>query len=330
MTGHGHGHGHGPHGQGGQMTPEQQKQMIEQDLRLAKNLGQIKHKIVVMSGKGGVGKSTVAANLAETLQKLGFKTGILDADIHGPNIPKMLGVDLYGESFNEYQFNVFKEITESGLEGKNFKTDEEKLAFIESKKEEYKHSMFPVETPSGLKVMSMAFLLDGIDRPIIWRGPQKTGAIRQLISDAHWGSLDYLIIDNPPGTGDEPLTVLQTIPDADAVIMVTTPNVVSQEDVLKCVKMVEMMNIEQIGLIENMAYYMCPHCDEKLHIFGEGNGEAFAEEMEITYLGDLPIEEKVSDSPNKEGVISVIDPSDEVSKRFVEIVKDIQKEFIKE
>lgn len=324
------GHGQGHHGHGGQMTPEQQKQMIEQDLRLAKNLGQIKHKIVVMSGKGGVGKSTVAANIAETLQKLGFKTGILDADIHGPNIPKMLGVDLYGESFNEYQFNAFKEITESGMEKENFKNDEEKLAFIEAKKEEYKHSMFPVVTSSGLKVMSMAFLLDGIDRPIIWRGPQKTGAIKQLISDAHWGSLDYLIIDNPPGTGDEPLTVLQTIPDADAVIMVTTPNVVSQEDVLKCVKMVEMMNIKQIGLIENMAYYVCPHCDEKLYIFGEGNGEAFAEEMEITYLGDLPIEEKVSDAPNKEGAISVIDPDDEVSKRFVEVVKDIQKEFIKE
>lgn len=322
---------HGHHGHGGQMTPEQQRQMIEQELRLAKNLGQIKHKIVVMSGKGGVGKSTVAANIAETLQKLGYKTGILDADIHGPNIPKMLGLDnLYGEAFSEYQFGVFKELTEGAMAKETFENDEEKAEFIKAKQEEYKHSMFPVTAPSGLKVMSMAFLLEGIDRPIIWRGPQKTGAIRQLISDAHWGQLDYLIIDNPPGTGDEPLTVLQTIPDADAVIMVTTPNVVSQEDVLKCVKMVEMMNIDKIGLIENMAYYTCPHCDEKLHIFGKGNGEAFAEEMEITYLGDLPIEEKVSDSPNKDGVIATIDPNDEVSKRFVEIVEEIQKDFIKD
>ena len=323
-------HGHGHHGHGGQMTPEQQKQMIAQELRLAKNLGQIKHKIVVMSGKGGVGKSTVAANIAETLQKLGFKTGILDADIHGPNIPKMLGVELYGESFSNYQFEVFKELTEGAMAKENFANDEEKAEFIKAKQEEYKHSMFPVTLPSGLKVMSMAFLLDSIDTPIIWRGPQKTGAIRQLISDAHWGELDYLIIDNPPGTGDEPLTVLQTIPDADAVIMVTTPNVVSQEDVLKCVKMVGMMNIDKIGLIENMAYYICPHCDEKLYIFGEGNGKQFAEEMEITYLGDLPIEEAVSQSPNKEAVISVLDPSDEVSKRFVEIVSEIQKEFIEE
>lgn len=320
-------HGHGHHGHGGQMTPEQQRQMIEQEIRLAKNLGQIKHKIVVMSGKGGVGKSTVAANIAETLQKLGFKTGILDADIHGPNIPKMLGLELYGEAFQENQFEQFKAITEAGLASQDFKNDEEKLEFIESKKQEYSHSMFPVVAPSGLKVMSMAFLLDSIDTPIIWRGPQKTGAIKQLISDCHWGNLDYLIIDNPPGTGDEPLTVLQTIPDADAVIMVTTPNVVSQEDVLKCVKMVQQMGIQKVGLIENMAYYICPHCDEKLHIFGKGNGEAFAEEMEITYLGDLPIEEKVSDSPNKDGVISTIEPDDEVSKRFVEIVGEIQKEF---
>ena len=176
--------------------------------------------------------------------------------------------------------------------------------------------------------MSMAFLIDSLDRPIIWRGPQKTGAIKQLISDAHWGELDFLVIDNPPGTGDEPLTVLQSIPEADLVLMVTTPNVVSQEDVLKCVKMVELMNIDKIGLIENMAYYICPHCNEKLHIFGEGNGKAFADEMEITYLGDLPIEESVSQSPNENATISVLDPDDEVSKRFKEIVEDIKKEFL--
>ena len=320
-------HGQGHHGHGGQMTPEQQKQMIEQELRLAKNLGQIKHKIVVMSGKGGVGKSTVAANLAETFQKMGYRTGILDADIHGPNIPKMLGVDMLEEQFNQYQFDKFKEITESAMEGENFKNPDEEKAFIEAKQAEYRHSIFPVETETGLKVMSMAFLIDSIDRPIIWRGPQKTGAIKQLISDAHWGQLDFLIIDNPPGTGDEPLTVLQTIPDADAVVMVTTPNVVSQEDVLKCVKMVEMMNISNIALIENMAYYICPHCGEKLEIFGKGNGKEFSEEMEISYLGDLPLQEKVSDSPNKDNAISVLEPGSEVSKRFKEIATEIKDEF---
>ena len=288
-----HGHGHG-HGHGGQMTPEQQKQMIEQEIKLARNLGQIKYKIAVMSGKGGVGKSTVAANLAETFQKLGFSTGILDADIHGPNIPKMLG-----------------------LEGADLFINENR-------------NMVPVEAPSGLKVMSMAFMLESIDTPIIWRGPQKSGSIKQLIAEVEWGPLDVLIIDNPPGTGDEPLTVLQTIPNTDAVIMVTTPNVVSQEDVLKCVKMVNMLNVENIGLIENMAYYICPHCGEKLAIFGEGDGEAFSEEMEIKYLGDLPLTEKVSDSPNQDGVVSTIDPDGEVSKRFEEIVGKIKEEFLTE
>ena len=292
-----HGQGHGHHGHGGQMTPEQQMQMMQQEIRLAKNLSQIKHKIVVMSGKGGVGKSTVAANIAETLQAMGYKTGILDADIHGPNVPKMLGIEMLEEQFNQYQFDKFKQLVEEGLD----------TSLPEDEQREY---------------------IDGLDRPIIWRGPQKTGAIKQLISDAHWGKLDFLVIDNPPGTGDEPLTVLQSIPEADLVLMVTTPNVVSQEDVLKCVKMVEMMNIKNIGLIENMAYYICPHCDEKLHIFGEGNGKTFADEMEITYLGDLPIKESVAESPTKDATISVLDPDDEVSKRFVEIVEDIKKEFL--
>lgn len=284
---------HGHHSHGGEMTPEQQKQMIEQQLNLSRNLGQIKYKIAVMSGKGGVGKSTVAANIAEAFQKEGFTTGILDADIHGPNIPKMLGVEDQDIMINE------------------------------------ERHMMPVEAPSGLKVMSMAFMLDSIDTPIIWRGPQKTGSIKQLIADVAWGPLDVLIIDNPPGTGDEPLTVLQTIPDIDAVVMVTTPNVVSQEDVLKCVKMVEMLNVENIGLVENMAYYECPHCNEKLHIFGKGDGKDFADEMEITYLGDLPLTEKVSSSPNKGGVMVTIEPKSDVTKRFTEIVNEIQDDFFK-
>lgn len=284
---------HGHHGHGGEMTPEQQKQMIEQQLNLSRNLGQIKYKIAVMSGKGGVGKSTVAANIAEAFQKEGFTTGILDADIHGPNIPKMLGVEDQDIMINE------------------------------------ERHMMPVEAPSGLKVMSMAFMLDSIDTPIIWRGPQKTGSIKQLIADVAWGPLDVLIIDNPPGTGDEPLTVLQTIPDIDAVVMVTTPNVVSQEDVLKCVKMVEMLNVENIGLVENMAYYECPHCNEKLHIFGKGDGKDFADEMEITYLGDLPLTEKVSSSPNKGGVMVTIEPKSDVTKRFTEIINEIQDDFFK-
>lgn len=284
--------GHGHHAHGGQMTPEQQKQMIEQELKIARNLGKIKYKIAVMSGKGGVGKSTVAANIAEAFQKHGYKTGILDADIHGPNIPKMLGV-------------------EKGIIG----LDEN-------------NAMVPVEAESGLKVMSMAFLLDSKDTPIIWRGPQKSGTIKQLIADVSWGNLDVLIIDNPPGTGDEPLTVLQTIPNIDAVVMVTTPNAVSQDDVLKCVKMVEMLNVDHIGLVENMAYYECPKCGEKVKMFGENVGEDFAEEMDITFLGDLPLTPKVADSANLGKSMVSLNSNAEVGKEFMDIAKKIDDEFL--
>ena len=209
---------HGHHGNGN-MSEEEQKARIQQEINIANNMSHIKHKIVVMSGKGGVGKSTVAANLAETFNKMGYNTGILDVDIHGPNIPKLFG-----------------------KEGEVLGIDEEKI--------------LPVMSEDGVAIMSMGFLLDSQDTPIIWRGPQKTGVIRQFISDVKWGNLDVLIIDNPPGTGDEPLTVLQTIPDVDAVVMVTTPNSLSQEDVLKCVTMTKKMKISNIGLIENMAYFI--------------------------------------------------------------------------
>lgn len=280
-----HNHGHGHHGN---LTEEQQKAIIQQEINLMNNMKHIKTKIAVMSGKGGVGKSTVAANLAEAFQSQGFKTGILDVDIHGPNIPIILGV-------------------------------EDEIVPIEDNK------MVPVKTKSGIEVMSMAFLLDSQDTPIIWRGPQKSGTIKQLLADVKWGNLDVLIIDNPPGTGDEPLTVLQTIPDVDGVVMVTTPNSVSREDVLKCVKMVKMLEIENVGLVENMAYYSCPHCGEKINIFGESDGENFAKLMDIKYLGDLPLTEKVSEAVDVGEAIIL--NNKEMSKSFAKMVKTINKEF---
>lgn len=280
------------HDHGGQMTPEQQKQFVEQELKISKNLGKIKYKIAVMSGKGGVGKSTVAANIAEAFQNKGHHTGILDADIHGPNIPIMLGI----------------ENNDVGINDENL--------------------MVPVVSHSGIEVMSMAFLLENKNNPIIWRGPQKTGTIKQLIADVDWGNLDVLIIDNPPGTGDEPLTVLQTIPDIDAVVMVSTPNAVSQDDVLKCVSMVEMLNIKNIGLVENMAYYNCPHCGEAVKMFGENQGREFAEEMGIVFLGDIPLTPKVSDSANIGKSVVELNADSEISKKFSFIVDEIKKNFL--
>ena len=282
--------GHGHHG-ANNLTPEQQKQMIEQELRLFEHMKNIKYKIAVMSGKGGVGKSTVAANLAEAFQKKGLLTGILDADIHGPNIPKMLGVE--GSDV----------MIEHG-------------------------EMIPVMSKNGIKVMSMGFLIESQDTPIIWRGPQKSGSIKQFMADTAWGDLDVLIIDNPPGTGDEPLTVLQALPNVDAVIMVTTPNSLSQEDVLKCVGMVKMLHIEDIGLIENMSYYVCPHCGEKTNIFGESQGEKFANEMGVVYLGNLPLTEQVPESANQDSTMVNSYADSEVAQKFSEIIDNIRLAFL--
>lgn len=281
-------------GHGGQMTPEQQKAMIEQEIKISKHLGQIKYTVAVMSGKGGVGKSTVAANLAEAFNKKGYKTGILDADIHGPNIPKMLGAA-----------GQFVGVDDQGL-------------------------MVPIESESGVHVMSMAFLLEDKAQPIIWRGPQKTGTIKQLIADVNWGNLDVLIIDNPPGTGDEPLTVLQTIPSLDGVVMVTTPNDVSQDDVIKCVNMVKMLNIENIGLVENMAYFTCPNCNEPIKIFGENQGEEFAKELDIDFLGDVPLTAKVADSANIGKSIVSLNYESEIGEKFMAIADKVENEFFEE
>ena len=279
------------HEHGENLSDEDKKAIMEQNINITKNLANIKYKIAVMSGKGGVGKSTVAVNLAEAFNAMGYKTAIYDVDIHGPNVPKMLGIE--GQSI--------------GVKG---------------------NKLVPVETDDGLLVASMAFLIESNGSPIIWRGPQKTGAIKQLISDVAWGNIDVMIFDNPPGTGDEPLTVLQMIPDLDAAIMVTTPSSVSEEDVVKCVGMTRMLNIEKIGLVENMSYFECPHCNEKVNLFGDSKGKDFAEAMDVDYLGDLPFRTQVSESADKYEVPVVkSDPDSEASEGFMTIAKEIESKY---
>lgn len=286
---HEHGHGHGA-----ELSDEDKKAIMEQNINITRNLNNIKYKVAVMSGKGGVGKSTVAVNLAEAFNKMGFKTALFDVDIHGPNVPKMLG--------------------------------------IEDKKLDVKgNKLVPVETENGISVASMAFLLDSNASPVIWRGPQKTGAIKQLISDVAWGNIDVMIFDNPPGTGDEPLTVLQTIQNLDAAVMVTTPSSVSEEDVLKCVSMTRMINIENIGLVENMAYFECPDCGKKVNLFGENKGKEFAEAMEIDFLGELPFRTAVSESADKlEKPIVEADPDSDAAKEFMKIAEEIKNKYMDE
>lgn len=221
----------------------------EQDIRIKNNMDKIKHKIVVMSGKGGVGKSTMSTNIAYGLSLAGKKVGILDADLHGPNIPLMLGV-----------------------EGT-------KLPSLEK----------PLKLSENLKVVSLSFYMENSDNPIVWRGPAKIGAIKQLLGDVDWGDLDYLVVDLPPGTGDEPLTIAQSLGKVDGSVIVTTPQDVAILDSRKSVKFSEMVNMPVMGIIENMSGFVCPHCNKRIDIFKNGGGEKAANEMNVNFLGKIPM-----------------------------------------
>jgi Mrp family chromosome partitioning ATPase len=251
----------------------------ESDIGRQENLGKIKHVIVVLSGKGGVGKSTVSVNLAMSLAMRDYKVGIMDVDIHGPNIPKMLGVE-----------------------------DEQIVA--ENKR------LIPVTAPNNLKVMSMGFLIPDKDIPVAWRGPVKMSAIRQFIEEVEWGKLDYLIVDMPPGTGDEALSIVQLIPKADGFIIVTTPQDVALLDSRKSLVFAAQAKMPILGIVENMSGFVCPHCGEKTDIFGSGGGERTAEEMEVPFLGRIPIEPSVVKSGDS-GVPAVVSfPESETARAF--------------
>lgn len=221
------------------------------------NLSGIKHKIVVMSGKGGVGKSTIAVNLAIALAHRGYNVGILDADMHGPSVPKLLGIP-----------NSSLSVTEAGR-------------------------ILPAIVPPSIKVVSIAFLLENTDSPVIWRGPVKMTAIRQFLEEVEWGKLDYLIIDLPPGTGDEPLSVAQLIPNPDGALVITTPQDVALLSVRKSINFARAVNIRIIGLVENMAGMKCPHCGKYVSIFGEGKAERASTELDVPYLGKLPLDSEI-------------------------------------
>jgi len=229
------------------------EERIEQEKRLKERMLKIKYKLIVISGKGGVGKSTVAVNLAYGLAVKGNKVGILDVDIHGPNIAKMLGIEgkrLVG--------------SESGIE--------------------------PMEVLPNLKAVSLALLFENQDQPIIWRGPLKMVTIKQFLADVNWGELDYLIVDSPPGTGDEPLSVCQLVPDINGAIVVTTPQDVAILDSRKSVLFAKELKMPVIGIIENMSGFLCPHCKKEIDLFGMGGGEKSAHDLKVPFLGRIPIE----------------------------------------
>jgi len=270
-------------------TEKRIAEFTEKEQKLKRNMSHIKHKIAVISGKGGVGKSTVAANLAIAFSLHGYKdrVGILDIDIHGPCIPKLLGV-----KGKKYQVSPL--------------------------------GALPVIGPMGIKVVSMDFIVESQETPVIWRGPLKMKVIKQFLSDFMWSELDFLFIDAPPGTGDEPLSVMQLIPEMDGTIIVTIPSEVSGDVVRKAVSFSRKMGIPVIGIIENMSGFTCPNCGAKIDIFGVGGGKRVAEDLNVPFLGQIPLDPKICEEADK-GVPFVTGHVDSLAaKAFKEIVKKVE------
>ena len=271
-------------------------QMLEQQAALKAKMSRIKHKIAIISGKGRVGKSTVAVNLAAAFAKTGHKVGILDADVHGPSVPRLLGL-------------TGKEVT-VGPPG-----------------------AFPVIGPLGMRVISLDFFLPEEKTPTIWRGPLKMRAIRQLLSDVVWGELDVLIIDLPPGTGDEALSIAQMLPEIDGVIIVTMPSELSRAVVKKSITFAQTMGLPIIGVVENMSGFVCPTCGDKFEIFQSGGGKKMAEEFNVPFLGSIPIDPKISGASDK-GVPFVLEnpesPATKSLQDIAETVKDSLKQSSRE
>ncbi len=265
---------------------ELEKRAKLDETQLSKRMSKIKHKILVMSGKGGVGKSTVSANLAFALYQAGKSVGLLDVDLHGPSIPKMLNLE------------------DKRVGG----TDSE---------------LFPVKYFEKFKVMSIGFLLPKGDEAVIMRGPLKFHTIRQLLKDVQWGELDYLIVDSPPGTGDEPLTVAQSIENLDGAVIVTTPQQVAVSDVRKSVNFCRKIDLPVIGILENMSGFECPKCGERVDIFSAGGGKQLAKEMGVTFLAQIPIEPQVTICCDKGKPYTEAFPNSSTSKAFRRAVAPI-------
>ncbi|MBN1282570.1 MAG: Mrp/NBP35 family ATP-binding protein [Proteobacteria bacterium] len=237
---------------------DESEEEFKERRKLESRMCRIRHKVIVLSGKGGVGKSTVAVNLAMALMQSGKRVGLLDVDIHGPSIPTMLGIE--GEQIHG--------------------SDE---------------GMVPVEI-GEMKVMSLGFLLQGHDDAVIWRGPRKTGVIRQFLKDVAWGDLDFLIIDAPPGTGDEPLSVCQLIDRLDGAVIVTTPQKVAAVDVRKSITFCRQLSVPVLGVVENMSGFACPKCGEVTHILRSGGGKNMSEDMGVPFLGSIPIDPVIAEA----------------------------------
>jgi Mrp family chromosome partitioning ATPase/predicted Fe-Mo cluster-binding NifX family protein len=267
----------------GQRT--QDKEM--DDLFLKERLSRINRTLMVLSGKGGVGKSTVAVNLALSLAARGQRVGLLDVDIHGPSIPKMLGLN--GQKV--------------GVSNDN--------------------EIIPIEYFGKLHVVSMGLLIEHDDQPVVWRGPLKFNVIKEFLQHVTWGNLDYLVIDAPPGTGDEPLSVGQLIKERASAVIVTTPQQVATIDVAKCITFCNQLNLPVAGIIENMSGFICPHCGKEVDIFMKGGGKELAQRMNVPFLGAVPLDPDIVRSGDSGTPYILSYTTSETAKRFDEIVDSI-------
>ncbi|HVM45389.1 MAG TPA: Mrp/NBP35 family ATP-binding protein [Candidatus Thermoplasmatota archaeon] len=289
-------------------TPQQAAaQSLQQDrmaqqfrlrMSIAENLKRIKHTVIVMSGKGGVGKSTVSVNIAAAFASKGWKVGLLDLDLTNPNVPQMLGLNL----------------AKPGGHSEDIKP-------------------VVVEAPSGggsMKVMSTEFFLTTKNDAIIWRGPIKMNVINQLLGNVDWGELDLLVVDLPPGTGDEPLTIAQLLRDADGVVLVTTPQQVAVMDVTKSLQFARSMDLAPLGIVENMASFVCPNCTHVHHIFGRDGGRELAQKADVPLLGSIPLEPAVQQAGDA-GVPFVWRAEGSLTRQaFEEVIGNLERAFAKE
>ena len=239
-------------------NPNESEADFKDRQKLQSRLCRVRHKVLVLSGKGGVGKSTMAVNLAMALRMAGKRVGLLDIDIHGPSVPTMLGLE---------------HATVRGV-------DDE---------------LMPVET-DGIKVVSAGFFLRNLDDALIWRGPLKMAAIKQFLKDVAWGDLDFLIVDSPPGTGDEPLSVIQLIGHLDGAVIVTTPQRVAASDVRKSITFCRQLKVPILGVVENMNGFACPRCGDITFVFGAGGGKRMSSEMNVPFLGSIPIDPEIAEA----------------------------------
>uniref|UniRef100_A0A7C4EMS6 Iron-sulfur cluster carrier protein n=1 Tax=Thermodesulfovibrio aggregans TaxID=86166 RepID=A0A7C4EMS6_9BACT len=263
-----------------------ERQEIRKELSIKLTVSLIKRKIVVLSGKGGVGKSTVSTNVAVGLSRKGYKVGLLDIDIHGPNIPNMLGLQ-----------GITPLVTDMGI--------------------------FPLKIYDNLQTISIGFFLENKDTPVAWRGPLKHRMIEQFLCDVRWGETDYLIVDSPPGTGDEILSIIQLLDRVDSAIIVSTPQDVALADVRRAIKFCTDYKVPILGIIENMSGFVCPHCGNTVDIFKTGGAEKLAEEYNVPFLGKIPIDTAIVQAGDEGKPLIISCPESETSKAFSRIIERI-------